>query len=107
MHARRSWTYHGALAGWQKAFFAALEITGSVTASAKAAGVSTVTAYAHKRADPVFAKQWEEAQERSADELEDEARRRAKAGSDVLLMFLLKGLRPLEVARVHSKHSAR
>lgn len=79
---------------WQKAFLAALENTGSVTAACKAAGITSPTAYRNKCSDPVFAKQWEEALEKSADELEDEARRRAKAGSDILLMFLLKGLRP-------------
>ena len=79
---------------WQRAFLAALEIQGNVTASAKAAGVTPKTCYQHRRQNPDFAELWQQALERSADELEVEARKRAKAGSDVLLMFLLKGLKP-------------
>jgi hypothetical protein len=37
---------------------------------------------------------WDEALDIAADTLEDEGRKRAFDGSDVLLMFLLKGLRP-------------
>jgi hypothetical protein len=97
---------------WGKAFLTMLEETGSVTAAAKAANISRVTVYAHKRDDPDFAREWDEALDRAADTLEDEARRRATEGieeaiyhkgekvgtvrkySDVLLMFLLKGIRP-------------
>lgn len=79
---------------WQKAFLAALEQTGSVTASAAAAHMGRSMVYKHKRNDPEFSRQWDEALDQAADTLEDEARRRAFAGSDVLLMFLLKGIRP-------------
>jgi len=79
---------------WQKAFLAALERTGSITASAKAAKVNRSTAYMERRDDPEFARLWDEHLELAADLLEDEAKRRAFAGSDVLLMFLLKGIRP-------------
>lgn len=79
---------------WQKAFLAALEQNGSVTASAEAAHMGRSMVYKHKRTDPEFSRQWDEAIEQAADTLEDEARRRAFAGSDVLLMFLLKGIRP-------------
>lgn len=79
---------------WREAFLLALENTGSVTEASKAAGIDRVTAYRCKRTDSVFAKEWEEALERSADTLTDEARKRAFNGSDVLLMFLLKGLQP-------------
>jgi len=83
---------------WQKAFLAALEESGSVTSSCTAANISTVRVYEVKRNDPEFAKQWEQALEQGADILEAEARRRAmegtSKGSDTLLMFLLKGLRP-------------
>jgi len=79
---------------WQKAFLACLEQTGSVTAAAQAAKMGRSMVYQHKRSDPEFARQWEEALETGADLLADEARRRAFAGSDVLLMFLLKGLVP-------------
>ncbi len=79
---------------WQKAFLACLEQTGSVTSAAQAAKMGRSMVYQHKRSDPEFARQWEEALETGADLLADEARRRAFAGSDVLLMFLLKGLVP-------------
>ncbi len=77
-----------------KAFLLSLEQTGSVTEAAKTAKIGRTTAYDHKRNDPMFSKQWDEALEKACDQLEDEARRRAFAGSDVLLMFLLKGRRP-------------
>jgi hypothetical protein len=97
---------------WGKAFLSALEITGSVTAAAKAADISRVTVYQHRKDYPDFAREWDEALDMAADTLEDEARRRATEGteepvfhqgkkvgtvrkrSDVLLMFLLKGIRP-------------
>jgi hypothetical protein len=97
---------------WQKAFLAALEETGSVTRAAEAAGINRCSAYDHKRSDQEFATAWEQALDVAADTLEDEARRRAYEGtdepvfqkgekvgtikrySDVLLIFLLKGIRP-------------
>ncbi len=79
---------------WEKAFLAALENSGSVTAAAAAAGISRVRAYELRKLDPAFATLWDQALETGADLLQDEARRRAFAGSDVLLMFLLKGLVP-------------
>src|SRR5262249_906090 len=79
---------------WHKAFLAALESTGSVTQAAEAAKISRTFAYHDRKSDPEFRAQWEDAIERGADALVDEARRRAFAGSDVLLMFLLKGLQP-------------
>lgn len=79
---------------WHPAFLAALENTGSITESAKAAGVCRDTVYDCKRKDAEFARRWEEALDRGADTLEDEARKRAFAGSDTLPMFMLKGIRP-------------
>ncbi len=79
---------------WQKAFFAALENTGSVTAAAEAGGIGRWTVYQHRRQDAAFAALWDQALDMAADTLEDEARRRAFNGSDVLLIFMLKGLRP-------------
>lgn len=79
---------------WQRAFLAALENTGSITAGAEAAKISRITAYRERQNDPEFSRLWDEALDMAADTLEDEARKRAFAGSDVLLMFLLKGLRP-------------
>jgi hypothetical protein len=79
---------------WQKAFLAALENTGSVTAAAEAAHMGRSMVYHHKRHDAAFSKLWDESLDIAADTLEDEARQRAFDGSDVLLMFLLKGIRP-------------
>jgi hypothetical protein len=79
---------------WEKAFLAALEQTGSVTQAAETAKIGRCAVYDHKRRDPVFAALWEQALDAGADALEDEARKRAFAGSDVLLMFMLKGIRP-------------
>ncbi|MCM3905442.1 MAG: hypothetical protein ND866_27420 [Pyrinomonadaceae bacterium] len=72
----------------------ALEQTGSVTAAAKTAKISRERAYECRRLYPTFATLWDQALETGADLLADEARRRAFAGSDVLLMFLMKGLQP-------------
>jgi hypothetical protein len=79
---------------WQRAFLAALGQTGSVTEAAAAAKIGRITAYDTRRGDPLFAAAWDQALDVAADTLEDEARKRAFAGSDVLLMFLLKGIRP-------------
>lgn len=83
---------------WENAFFTALEETGSVTASCEAAKISRVQVYAHKRNDSAFSERWEQALDAGADTLEDEARNRAMDstanGSHILIMFLLKGLRP-------------
>lgn len=79
---------------WEKAFLAALENTGSVTAAADAAKIHRRATYTQKQKDPEFSRQWDEALDQAADALEDQARKRAFDGSDVLLMFLLKGIRP-------------
>src|SRR6266545_4876428 len=79
---------------WKPAFLIALENTGSVTEAARTAQMDRCKVYYYRRNDPVFAALWDEAIEKACDLLEDEARRRAFNGSDVLLMFLLKGRRP-------------
>jgi hypothetical protein len=52
------------------------------------------TAYRHRETDRGFRSAWVGALEDAWDELEVEARRRAKAGSDGLLQFLLRAHRP-------------
>jgi hypothetical protein len=80
---------------WKKTFIKALEQTGNVLAAAKVAGVSHALPYRYRHKDTKFAAAWAQAVERSADLLELEARRRAiREGSDTLLIFLLKALRP-------------
>jgi hypothetical protein len=73
---------------------AALRETGAVRYACQAAAVGRSTAYRHRQADEGFALAWADALEDACDELEAEARRRAKEGSDQLLMFLLKAHRP-------------
>ena len=95
---------------WENAFFAALEKSGVVAWSAKAAGVGRRTVYDHLQADPEFADRWRDALETAADNLEGELIRRAVEGeqvpvyyqgkvvghktrkSDTLLMFAIKNL---------------
>ena len=78
----------------RQAFLTALAAGQSVTAAAEAAGIDRKTAYRWRDAQPDFAASWEDALEDGTDHLEDEALRRAFAGSDLLLIFLLKARRP-------------
>lgn len=79
---------------WQTPFLLALARGCSVTQACKLAGVSRQHAYRCRARSERFAAQWQDAWESGTDALEDEATRRALAGSDVLLMFLLKARRP-------------
>ncbi|MDE2100504.1 MAG: hypothetical protein KGL39_24885 [Patescibacteria group bacterium] len=79
---------------WMPKFLRALSESGNVTASCKEAAVGRMTVYELREADPEFASDWDNAIDMSIDELEGEARRRAMAGSDTMLIFTLKGLRP-------------
>lgn len=79
---------------WQPRFLEVFAATGNVRLAASAAGVSRSAPYKHARIDPEFAEKWLSAREDAVDTLEAEARRRALAGSDTLIMFLLKSLRP-------------
>jgi hypothetical protein len=70
---------------------------GTVKSACEAAGVARRTWYDWMENDQAFAVLVEEAKEDVADLLEESARTRATAavdGSDQLLMFLLKALRP-------------
>lgn len=105
----------------KRAFLAAFAELGSVTHTARAAGIRRETHYKWLHSDPEYARAFrEEATPRAADTLEAEAVRRAMQGvkrfkfyqgkpildpetkrpyyehdySDVLLIFLLKGLKP-------------
>jgi hypothetical protein len=99
---------------WQNRFIAELRKRGIVADACKVARLSRSTAYEHKEADKAFAAQWQAALEDAADVMEGEAFRRAVKGvlepvfyqgeeagtvrrySDSLLMFLLKGARPVK-----------
>ena len=64
----------------QECFLEALADTGSVTTAVAIAGTSRTRVYELRKADPVFAAAWEEAEDIAADRLEEEARRRAVEG---------------------------
>lgn len=98
--------------GWKLKFIRHLSVTGHVSDSAQAAGVSRAMVYKHRAAETAFQLAWDDAVEQGLDTLEYEARRRALDGwdepvfyegeecgvkrkfSDSLMMFLLKGGRP-------------
>lgn len=67
---------------------------GVVSHAADAAGISRRTIQRKVQDDPEFAERFKTAKEDAVDGLELEARKRAFAGSDTLLIFLLKGARP-------------
>jgi hypothetical protein len=77
--------------------------TGNVRLACQKAGVTRSVAYAHKERGNGFAEQWDEALQQAVDLLEQEAWRRARATSDVLLIFLLKAHRP-EMYRETTRH---
>ncbi len=79
---------------WTARFLELIKGTGNVTLAAQGAGIDRTTAYARAARDAAFAAAWAEAHEAAVDLLEGAARQRALAGSDQLLMFLLRGLRP-------------
>src|SRR5262245_36754681 len=106
---------------WHKGFLMALAECVVVELAAKTAGISRRTAFRHRATDLEFAEAWDDAIDDFADSLELEAWQRAIEGvkrirwvrtgtddkgrpvferieeyekSDVLLIFLLKGLRP-------------
>jgi ribosome modulation factor len=79
---------------WEARFLEVFAATGNVRLATGAAGISRDTPYKRAQVDPAFAEAWRAAREDAVDTLEAEARRRALAGSDTLIMFLLKSLRP-------------
>ncbi len=76
------------------AFLKALESGESVTKACNAAGIGRRTVYDWRGDDEKFAAEWDDAVETGTDVLEDEAVKRAKDGSDTLLIFMLKARRP-------------
>lgn len=79
---------------WQAAFLEALRKCARPMWAAEAAKVSPQRAYLCRQEDAEFRAKWEEALTLALDDLEAEAHKRAKDGSDQLLMFLLKSKRP-------------
>lgn len=75
-------------------FLEALGNQGNVVQACEATGVGRTTVYRWRKEDDDFAKAWDEAFGLGIEALEAEALRRAFAGSDTLLIFLLKGNKP-------------
>jgi hypothetical protein len=78
----------------RRAFLTALAAGHSVATACQLSRIGRTAAYAWRDVDPTFAAEWHDAAEAGIDLLEDEARRRAMAGSDLLLIFLLRNRRP-------------
>ncbi len=97
-------------AGQQKkeAFLAAYADCGTILHAARAVGISRQTVYNWQQADEDFAVAMHASTRDVRDDLFAEARKRAKDGSDTLLIFLLKALDP-EMFRenVRVEHSGR
>jgi hypothetical protein len=74
-------------------FISELEDGSSVTEACQVVHIGRRTAYDYRSSDPDFAARWDAAIEKGTDELEKVAIKRAKEGSDSLLMFLLRGRR--------------
>jgi len=81
-------------ADWKPRFLEIIRATGNVRLAASAAGIDRSTPYRRAQRDPAFARDWAAAEQDAIDVLEAEARSRALAGSDQLLMFLLRAHRP-------------
>ena len=79
---------------WKPRFLRVLGATANVRAACKSAGIARAYAYEARSKDEAFAALWDAAVEDATDDLEAEARKRAKQASDALLMFLLKAHRP-------------
>jgi hypothetical protein len=78
----------------QERFLAAYQESCIVAEAAKASGVTRKTLYRWKESDPEFAARWAEVKRWVIDNLEGIAYKRASEGSDTLVIFLLKSLRP-------------
>ena len=75
-------------------FLAAYSKCGNVTEASRVANVSRSRHYEWLKTQPNYAQAFSHAHEEAIDSLESTARDRAVAGSDTLLIFLLKGARP-------------
>jgi hypothetical protein len=75
-------------------FLELLGESGNVAATCAALELHRPVIYAWRHADADFAAAWDAALQLGGEALEDEARRRAMSGSDILLMFLLRAIKP-------------
>lgn len=79
---------------WKPVFLIAYENKGTVKAACKIARVSRSRVYEARREDAKFAAEWDAAESRTTELLEETAFERAINGSDRLMEFLLKARRP-------------
>lgn len=86
--------FHNITHGKKRAFLTAFAGCGNIRQSAESVGCSREIHYFWLRNDKEYEAAFIEAERVAVTSLEDEARNRAMNGSDTLLIFLLKGLRP-------------
>ena len=79
---------------WWSPFFSALATWGSMRQATRTVDVAYHTVLHVKAHSPTFRLLYELAMDLSVQTLEDEAKRRALGGSDILLIFMLKGAAP-------------
>lgn len=79
---------------WKDVFLAHYGQTGNISASCQAAGITRMSFVRAKNSDAEFLEAFTEAHENAIDTLEEVARQRALDGSDLLTIFLMKGMRP-------------
>lgn len=75
-------------------FIELLAQCGNITIAAEGAGISRKSIYNKIGSDAGYSERVEEAKGEAVERLEHVARTRAEQGSDLLLMFMLKSLRP-------------
>jgi hypothetical protein len=79
---------------WGPKFLATLSEGWPVGTAARIAGIYRSTAYRRRKADPEFAKAWDDAFETGTDFLEEQALRRAMEHSDHMMITMLRARRP-------------
>ena len=99
----RSMPANRALQLKKAAFLAAYKTCGNISEASRACEIDRSCHYDWLR-DPEYAEAFEFAKDEATDDLERVARERAKKGSDLLLIFLLKSLRP-KVYRERFEHT--
>ena len=83
-------------APWRTLFCRYLESSGNIAAAAKKAGVSRAQVYNHMNADAEFSAQCDDAIALFCASIENEIKRRAFAGSDMLLIAMANRHMPTE-----------
>jgi len=73
--------------GWPERFLAALADDANVRAACRTAGISRKSAYQRRGQDPAFAAAWQDALADACDDLEREAVRRARDGTDEPVLY--------------------